>query len=273
MFGILVFSTGCMGAGGSKTEKEIIALKDTTLISVEGSSVDIEIIPEDREDISVVLHTYERGPRLKVSSGKTVHIEAKSPRAFNISFSMNYAPRLTIYVPEDYAKDLEIDSSSGDLEIKELNLEELNMELSSGDIQIRKVTFNEGSIESSSGDITLDDVTCDKVNVHSSSGDLKIDDFTGELEGNTSSGDVRIAYKEFNNNLDYSTQSGDITVDFNNNPVDAAFDLDCSSGDVSMNFDLDETDREKENQVKGTNGEGTYDVKIHASSGDITVNE
>lgn len=268
---ILILATGCVGAGRTKTEKETIELKNTTMISVESSSADIEIIPEDREDISVVLHTYERGPRLTVSDGKTIHIEVKNQRIYNVNISFNYSPRLTIYVPQNYDQSMEIQNSSGDLDLKEFALSALNIDLSSGDVRGKKLVFDEGSIDSSSGDINMEDITCSQLDIHSSSGDLRLEDFTGKLEGDTSSGNALITYKEFAQDIEYSTQSGDITVDFNGEPIDADFDLSCSSGDVSMNFDLDDTQKEKENQVSGTKGDGTFEVNLHASSGDITV--
>ncbi|MBC7960934.1 MAG: DUF4097 family beta strand repeat protein [Vallitaleaceae bacterium] len=95
----VILSTGCMSPGRSKTEKETITLKDTDLISIEASSADIEVISEDREDISVVLNTYERGPKLKVSGGKTVHIAAESQRGIHVGVTFSYSPRMTIYVP------------------------------------------------------------------------------------------------------------------------------------------------------------------------------
>lgn len=271
LFAIIVLATGCVGVGSSITEEEIIDIGDTTMISVESSSADIEIIPEDREDISVVLHTYERGPKLTVSDGKTVHIEAKSERWKFFQVSFNNSPRLTIYVPEDYDQSMEIENSSGDLELNELTLDDLDIDLSSGDIRSKKLNINNGSIYSSSGDIIMKDINSAKLDIHSSSGDLKLEDFIGELEGDTSSGDVHITYKEVNSDIKYTTQSGDITVDFNGEPIDANFDLDCSSGNVSMNFDLDHVEKEKDNYVNGLMGEGTYQVKLHASSGDITI--
>lgn len=270
---ILVLATGCESAGRRLTEEETIKLGDATMISVEASSADIEIISEDREDISVVLHTYTRGPKLKVSDGKTIHIEAKRDRMIGMSFSLNYSPRLTIYVPEGYRESIEIQSSSGDLNIEEFTLDSLDIDLSSGDVRGKKLVFETGAIKSSSGDINMRDIETNQLKIRSSSGDLRLEDFKGELEGNSSSGDVVIIYKEFKSDLDYKTQSGDLTVDFNGEAIDADFDLDCNSGDVSMNFDLDDVEKEKDNEVRGTKGEGTYQVKLRASSGEITVKE
>ncbi len=270
MLALVILTTGCVSAGKSETQKETIKLKDTTLIKVESSSADIEIIAEDREDISVVLHTFQRGPRLKVSDGKTIQIEAKQERWVG-GISMSRSPKLTIYVPKGYDQSIEVDNSSGDLDINEMALDSLEIHLSSGDVRGKELSFNKGSIDSSSGDIDMENIQGTEFNIHSSSGDLKLEDFTGQLEGDTSSGNVLITFKEFTSDLNYSTQSGDITVDFNEEPIDADFDLQCSSGEVSLNFELDSVEKEKDNRVLGTKGDGSYEVTLHASSGEITV--
>lgn len=271
VLGMIVLSVGCMDAGRSVTEEKNIDLGDAFKIVVEASSADIEIIPENREDISVVLKTYERGPKLKVSDGKTILIEAKKDEMINISFSMNKSPKLTVYVPENYEQAVEVNNASGNIDMKAFNLSSLNIDLSSGNVNLRDMKFNEGKIENTSGNITVDTATFDTLKVTESSGELKLVDVSGAITGETTSGNVEIGYKEFAADLNYETSSGNIQVDFNKQPVDAKFDLKCTSGNVHQGFDLEKVDKEDNNEFKGKVGDGTFEVTLRATSGNITV--
>ncbi|PKM93502.1 MAG: hypothetical protein CVU84_15090 [Firmicutes bacterium HGW-Firmicutes-1] len=271
LFAFTLFVTGCTSMGTGMTEKDTVSIKNTKKIVVESSSADIEIVPEERDDISIVLRTYKRGPRLEISDGKTVRIEAKDENWLNFGFSINSSPRLIIYIPKDYRESLDIKNSSGDLDINDFELNGLNIDLSSGDMKGNTLSFEKGILKSSSGDIELTDIECSNLSITSHSGDLSLDDFEGALNGTSNSGEVFIGYKKLNGDLDYLASSGNITVDFNNANLDAKFDLKCSSGNISLDYDLDDVKLEKENSVSGTSGKGIYAVTLNASSGDITV--
>ncbi|PKM52574.1 MAG: hypothetical protein CVV02_00110 [Firmicutes bacterium HGW-Firmicutes-7] len=266
-----ILLTGCVDFGSGMTEKDTVSINNTNKIVVESSSADIEIIPEEREDISVVLETDKRGPKLSVSDGKTVYIKAKKNTIFNFGISIYASPLLTIYIPKDYAESLDINSSSGDVKLNDLVLTKLNLDLSSGDVKGNQLVFEEGSIKSASGDLKLYTIECASLDINSSSGDLILKDFDGKLTGTSDSGDVNIHYKNLAESIDYKVSSGDLIVDLNNSEPDASFDLKCSSGNVSLNYRLDNVQFEKNNSVKGTSGNGTHMILLRASSGDITI--
>lgn len=271
LLGLTLLVSGCTTMGKRITEKDTITINNAEKIIVEASSADIEIISEERDDISVVLQTYKKGPKLDISNGKSIHIVAQQDNWLNLGLSINYSPRLTIYIPMDYNESLDVKNSSGNLSLSDLTLDAMDLDLSSGDIDADKLNFEKGIVKSSSGNIDLSNLECASLTINSHSGDLTLDNFKGELNGKSNSGNVFIGYKKLNANIDYEATSGDIIVDFNNSEIDAIFDLKCSSGNVSLDYNLDEIQLEKENAVAGTSGKGTYTVSLHATSGNITV--
>lgn len=271
LFSMFLLLTGCMGEGNSKTEKESIKIDDTKSIKIDADSTDIEVISEERDDISAVLYTYTRGPHLKVASGKTAHISAKRSGIFNVSVGINYSPKLMIYIPSDYEGSIDINNISGELELNDLNIDELSIDVASGDINGNDLTFQSGTIISKSGDVDFKHIDCKKIDIDSMSGAVNLEDFTGEIKGSSMSGDVNISYKEFAYDLDYKDQSGEITVNLNDQKADAKFDLSCSSGEISVLYDVDNIKKQKDDEFIGTNGKGTNKIKLRTSSGDITI--
>ncbi|WP_436515986.1 DUF4097 family beta strand repeat-containing protein [Ekhidna sp. To15] len=163
---------------------------------------------------------------------------------------------------------LDIDNSSGDVNVANLRASSSKIEASSGDITIRSVVANL-EVETSSGDIDIDGLTGDSeiestsgdqdifnttgnIETRASSGDITISGFNGKIEVQATSGDVEIrkglgairartssgnidGYSiELNDNSYFDATSGDIEIDFSNDLDDLSFDLTATSGDLEV---------------------------------------
>lgn len=171
-------------------------------------------------------------------------------------------PYLRVRIPD--GKDVELKSSSADLEASKLNLNldvwssstdvrvrdtegRLTFDLSSGDVDIShhngdvKVKGNssdldfraiEGNVDvkTSSGDGSLNGVK-GSVLVYASSGDFKLFDIEGDLDARTSSGDIYAS--GVSGSVRAEASSGDITLK-ELSSKDGEFDVETSSGDVSL---------------------------------------
>lgn len=251
-------------------------IKDVEAISVKVSSADLNIIPEDREDVKAVLTGYINSssevmkPELTVdkSSGR-LSIGVKSQKAY---FGyVNMSLKMDIYIPNSYARDLSLDTSSGDINLdKKMLLSDVTCSLSSGDLTIRNLSCNKFSYDCSSGSLKADSLNTKETRLDSSSGDITINGFTGNIEGESSSGTISLGYKEFNNNVTLRAQSGDIELKL---PESSEFYLDasCSSGEVECNFPITISGKKKDNVLIGTVKSDKNKVKLNTSSGDITV--
>ncbi|MDP4088647.1 MAG: DUF4097 family beta strand repeat-containing protein [Bacillota bacterium] len=257
-------------------EAKTADIKDVDEISVNVSSADINIIPEDREDVKAVLSGYIKSssevakPELTVDkSSNKLSIGIKGQNSFwgfvNISLKMD------VYIPKSYSKDLSLDSSSGEMNLTEkLTLNNLICSLSSGDLTIKDTTCNKFSYDCSSGSMKADILKTQETKLDSSSGDITIKSFTGNVEGESSSGEISIAYSEFNNNVNLTARSGEINIKL---PKNSEFYLDanCSSGEVDCDFPVTISGKKKDNTLTGTVVSDKNKIKLNTSSGDINV--
>lgn len=163
---------------------------------------------------------------------------------------------------------LDIDNSSGDVNVANLRASSSKIEASSGDITLRSIVANL-EVETSSGDIDIDGLTGDSeiestsgdqdifntkgnIETRASSGDITISGFNGKIKVQATSGDVEIrkgvgairartssgnidGYAiELNDNCYFDATSGDIEIDFVNDLDDLSFDLTATSGDLEV---------------------------------------
>ena len=163
---------------------------------------------------------------------------------------------------------LDIDNSSGDVNVANLRASSSKIEATSGDITLRSIVANL-EVETSSGDIDIDGLTGDSeiestsgdqdifntkgdIETRASSGDINISGFDGKIRVQATSGDVEIrkgvgAIKartssgnidgygiELTDNCYFDATSGDVEIDFTNDLDDLSFDLTATSGDLEV---------------------------------------
>ena len=183
---------------------------------------------------------------------------------------------IKIRVPRDIKVDLT--TSSGDIETEDIETYDIRLKSSSGDIDIYncsgplniKSSSGDQSIKEFSGDISADtssgkqfyeEITGNIV-AESSSGDITIAGQTGALDLKASSGDLKGQDVYLEGDSSFSTSSGRITFEFKNDFNDFAFDLESSSGRISVG----------QSRAKGKLVVGNGKIKItgESSSGDQT---
>lgn len=189
---------------------------------------------------------------------------------------------------------LDIDNSSGDINVANLRASESKIEATSGDVRLRSIVANL-KIETSSGDIDIEGLIGDS-KIESTSGDQELRDIKGNIEARASSGSIRIS--DFNGTLDleatsgdidfiggkgkfdirttsgriegrrvlligdsnFDATSGDIEIDFDNPLDELSFDLSATSGDLEVG------NRSSEKRLRIDRG--GYKVTSVTSSGD-----
>jgi lia operon protein LiaG len=245
-------------------------------IIIEISSADISIITEDRTDVKAVLSgsilssSEVMKPELILSkSSDRLSIELKSQKKYWGPTSIDL--KVAIFLPKDYAENLTLDTSSGDINLNSrMSLKDVNLSLSSGDINITDLSCDKLEYDSSSGSLNAVTLNTKSTTFDLSSGDISINNFTGDIKGEVSSGEITVLYTSFNNNVDLHASSGDINLKL---PENAEFNIDAetSSGDVECQFPVTLEGKQKRNSVKGTVKSATNKVILSASSGDLTV--
>jgi len=166
------------------------------------------------------------------------------------AFGFFKRPKLTVYLPDDYQQDLAIEVGSGNVNSKDLHLNNLLLDVNSGNVNLDSITTQTGVLDVSSGNI-----------------DLK--HYTGQLEADVSSGNLSIQMDELTDSVKVDVSSGHVELDL---PSDANFTLngEVNSGSISNRFAL-ENQQENKHELKGIHGSGEHHLDLSVSSGKIEV--
>ena len=181
-------------------------------------------------------------------SGNSIEVDYK--RKWFQPFGFFKRPKLTVYLPDDYQRDLAIEVGSGNVNSKDLHLNNLLLDVNSGNVNMDSITAQTGVLDVRSGNIDLQH-------------------YTGQLEADVSSGNLTIQMDELSDDVKVEVSSGHVELDL---PDKADFTLDgnVSSGFISSSFPLKDK-QESKRELKGINGTGEHYVDLSVSSGKIEV--
>ena len=162
------------------------------------------------------------------------------------SFGFNQDKELTVKLPESIAlKNVNIDATSGDVQIPSLEAQKMTIDVVSGDISLDLSGADELKMSSVSGNV---EATLDKVS---------------SAEIDTTSGDVKLSAPGLEK-LDIDVTTGDVTAALSGKPGFTAH-LDTVTG--KKNYALPLT---KESGAYVC-GDGSGSVKIDTTTGDINL--
>lgn len=231
-------------------EKKFV-IGDKKEIYIDADDVDIHFNPTDSNSIKVVFSgevastNKEMVPELSISEESSkLSIKVNRKKGWALYYKNNLS--LTIDIPKTYAEAISVNSSSADVKLKNINV-------------------NNFVFKSDSGNINLDNITINDVSVETSSGRVAITNFSGNVNVESNSGDVRIEYKHFNNNVDIKVNSGDTKLVI---PENSAFNIvaNTNKGKLSNSFPV-EAISSTENHLVGYVGYSDKKVIISSESG------
>lgn len=216
------------------------------LIEIDTSGVSTTIIPEKRENVEAELDG--NGTVQVKKSANSIEIDYK--RKWYQPFGFFKRPKLTIYLPDHFQRDLAIDVGSGNVNSKDLHLNNLLLDVNSGNVNMDSIRAQTGFIDVRSGNIDLQH-------------------YTGLLEADVSSGNLTIQMDELSDDVKVEVSSGHVELDL---PDHADFTLNgnVSSGLISSSFPLKDQ-QESKREIKGINGTGEHYVDLSVSSGKIEL--
>lgn len=291
-------------------EEKIETVDGIQNIDIETPFIDVNIISENRKDIRIHYNGSLKAnciPELNAKkNANTLYITAKKEGINSYSVS-NSNLKLDIYVPMNFKDNIKITTSSGDINVSNVNLYNLNVVASSGDVKIYDLIIESLSVKtssgeqegenlkivnanflSSSGNININDLFTESLSVETSSGDQKFKGLeskkssflassgdieiygsTGDVDATTSSGDINLNYDVFSNNITIVASSGDVDIVL---PKDAEFNINANttSGDIESSFPVTVTGKLK-NTLNGKVGNSNNTININTTSGDISI--
>jgi DUF4097 and DUF4098 domain-containing protein YvlB len=183
-------------------------------------------------------------------------------------FINTFDVRVEVFIPKSYMNSIIIKTRSGRIEAADKFIcRKINIESSSGSIEVNNITAEMVSIKASSGRINAGNVEGD-VSAETSSGYIQFDQINGSLTANTSSGSIKSELVSGNVNI--RTKSGEINLGNIGGNVSA----ETSSGAIKMdmvngNIIVAET---SSGSIHCSVGENMENISLTSSSGGITLN-
>ncbi|WP_453992244.1 LiaG family protein [Bacillus nitroreducens] len=237
-------------------------------IDIDISSINTTVIPENRDDVKAELKG--RGEVHVDKSGNT--IEVTYERGFHFGwFPFFNKSKLTIYIPEDYDRDLSFRVGSGHLDFdgKRMKMNKLSADVHSGNLNLENLSVEKFVHNVASGNSKVEKLTTKEGNIDVRSGNVTVDTYKGKLEADVRSGRLKVTVSELIDSIDAHVRSGLIDLDL---PSDADFTLngEANSGYISNDFSLDDSTRDK-GSLQGKHGAGTHDVNIKVNSGKVDI--
>lgn len=202
-------------------EEKKLGMEDVTSLQIQTRNADVNIMPAESGEIRALLHgTFEssiKGNAAKLAmtkTGQNISIETKYPR---ITFSFEEKERISldIYVPKNYTNKLVLHGESGNAKIRDINLKSFEFTTDSGNLFAENISS--------------------EMKFKSESGDLILDRNRGNVNADTQSGNIIVAYSIFQNLVEAKTVSGNIILGF---PEESCFDLDLKTESGKLNTDF-----------------------------------
>lgn len=179
-------------------EEKIETIDGIDSIKINSSFIDVKVTTEYRDDVRIKYFGRMKSnvtPKLESTiSGNELEIKLVTENINSYTVTQSDV-MLEVFVPRSYEGDFTINGSSADIIIDNIIAKDIDISTSSGDLILNKIQSNNLQLNTSSGNIVSKDAYGD-VNANTSSGDVSftINGSTGDYTVNTSSGDVDFKY-------------------------------------------------------------------------------
>ncbi|WP_248929583.1 DUF4097 family beta strand repeat-containing protein [Paenibacillus hamazuiensis] len=292
------FPGGVFAVNKSKVDiRKETAAADFQNIVVNTSSTNVHLIKGSSNQIVASLEgnassNYEGKIDLRMEArGDTLKVEPDIPDNFNIGFNMLDID-LTVEIPEKQWSSIKVATSSGNIDVKQINGGAVELKASSGDvgasrvqaksfaasvksgnIDVKDVESAAISLESTSGNIAASRFKGNEAAFHAGSGNVKLSEGQAAIKAETSSGDIRLEASSLLKNTELKAGSGNVIVNLDQDPLSLSVDYRGNSGSGTIEwsgFRYAEKDEDKR-VIKGTFGSGDIQLKVRTQSGNFTL--
>lgn len=168
--------------------------EDFTDISIKADTEDIVLLPSENGESKVVCeHKDSKECEVTVEDGTLIIKTYETGKWYeNIRFFGFYSEKITVYLNKPQYSDVDIECSTGDIDIGSFMFGTLKTKISTGDISIKNTNCEKLISTGSTGDIKLQNVIASlEFNIKRSTGDITFDNCdAGEMTVKTSTGDV-----------------------------------------------------------------------------------
>ena len=218
-------------------------------LNVDTRTTDVYIKKSDDNKIKVQIYSDRVKEKEITNTEESLIVKLREENCSFCFFNFK-SSKIYVYLPENYNKNIIINSTTGDIHIDEFKLATSNISLTTGDIHIDAI--NNVNIKGTTGDVNVGDVNDIVTQIRT--GDIRIDNVYNYLSLTTTTGDIRIEKANLNRNSSISSTTGDIKIRTINNIY---VDVNSNVGDVKVN---------------NNNRKSDIELTIKSNVGDVKVN-
>ncbi|MBT3318749.1 MAG: DUF4097 family beta strand repeat protein [Clostridia bacterium] len=273
-------------------ESAQLSLDDIDALDIECVSGNVVFVESDNARVTLkgriwiknpldsYLAVYEEGSKLRA----VFELERQQP--FNF---VNADIEMTIYLPKENMLDLNVDNTSGSIEMDDMNFDDITIKSSSGNAVITNVTASNVDYSLTSGNTTISSSQFDSLSVNCSSGTVKIYDTVADTKVVCTSGSVVV--DGIDGAVDVRAASGNVTVTAAKVEIEpitiritsgncklylyegSAFDLEAkvTSGNINFDMPVQISGNQNRKEVNGTVNGGGVTVDLKSTSGNVTI--
>ena len=261
-------------------KEENIDLTDIEKLKIELESSDVNVIFTEENELKVIQYSNKElkgDEEFKVDkSSSNITIREKNKIHFSF-FNINKIV-LDIQIPKNYEKELDINTVSGYIKTNDnLKFKNLKVHSTSGDIEMGDIEADNINIETVSGDINLKKLENNVTKLKTVSGDISVESAKGEIEAKSVSGNIEI--EKIDGNVELTSTSGDIeSQDFK---ITGKSIIKTTSGNVDMYINKESNCQIKAKSTSGNInfpegrnviGQEPYiELNVQTTSGDIEL--
>ncbi|MEE4305042.1 MAG: DUF4097 family beta strand repeat-containing protein [Wenzhouxiangella sp.] len=255
-----LFTAGLLAAAGPTWAEEVREVRDAAPDArIEFSAVtgDFTVVGHDAAEFVLEGRLGDDVEELVIEGDSDNWRIELEPVEGNFEWGSNHrSSELTLYVPR--ASDLELETVSGDMSVRDLSGPALEVESVSGDLELSAIDSAEIDIQTVSGDIQADAVAGEESDFESVSGDLTIRGARGRIDVQAVSGHVDLEATEVSD-FESETVSGDLKARLSPTPG-ATLSLSSHSGSLELHLAVGDTPRIRAE---------TYSGRIESDFGEV----
>lgn len=180
--------------------------------------------------------------------------------------------QITIYFPSDCTLPLKINNGIGDIEVDSISATDFYLANKAGYVLFSHLITPNLEVSSTSGDITIKNSEIDNMTIVTASGYVELNSPTFiSTEIITKSGEVNMSEISPNTNINVQTGSGDINLNYQSVPDNLDFGIASGSKDITARFNGATYTKEITACKQGMIGAGQYKLAINSDNGTVVV--
>lgn len=251
--------SGFNSKNNNYVERTYECMGDIDSIRVEERSEHLTVKSGDVDKVTVSCYDNKDNEiyNIEEKDGKlsVIKTEKKGFHFFEIDFTDKST---VITLPHDYKCGLDLNASSGGMDLTDITGSDIKIRNSSGSIKISNTTGDSLSAENTSGSITLENVTSGSdITVSNTSGSIKLENVTadGDVNAGGSSGSIKLDNLNAAGNINIKNTSGSIRGTIKGKQSDFKIKAEVTSGSCNL----------------ANSDSGSRDLNIKTTSGSIKI--